>query len=109
MSDFFHHRHRAGAAPVPVEPAVGVLGDRSGRLAQLLQVVRSTGKVDSALIPMLASAADHRPVVDAAGEPVQRGPMLAPRMLAASASDSAASCPDGVDAEPVQLLLRRPA
>ena len=51
------------------------------------------GNVDSALICAGLGPLDHRAVVDAPGQPVQRRTDGRPRILATSASASAASCP----------------
>ncbi len=69
------------------------------------RVIRSSGKVDSALICLAgAFSATGRSSMPLASR-CSAGPTVAPRMLAASASRQRGEGADGLDAEPVQLLL----
>ena len=106
MSDFFSLTvtvraprpsfSRRACACSPIGPAASRSWSR---------VVRSSGKVDSALICLAgAFSATGRSSMPRASW-CSAGPTVGPRMLAASASDNAAKRADGFDAEPVQLLL----
>ena len=69
-----------------------MLGDRVDRFAQLLQGGQVDGKGGFGADLLGLGALGHRAVVDTASQPLQRQPhRAAPRILAASASVSAAS------------------
>ncbi|GAB4981577.1 hypothetical protein MAHJHV61_05020 [Mycobacterium avium subsp. hominissuis] len=84
---------------------MGVLGDRFDRLAQLLESgqVGGEGRLGADLFGF--GAFGDGPVVDAAGQPVQRGADGGAQDVGGLGVGQRGQLADGLDAQPMQLLL----
>ena len=98
-------RDGARAAAVLLQPLVCVLADRARRLAQLIQGRQVLGKRRLGADLLGRPVLGDRPVVDATGQPVQRGPDRAAEDVGGLGVRQRGERADGLDAEPVQLLL----
>ena len=92
--------------PAPwIQPCVRVLADGSRRFPQLVQGGQVFGEGGFGADLLGGGVLRHGPIIDAAGEPVQRGPDGRAEDVGGLRVGQRRKLSDGFDAEPMQLLL----